>query len=90
MGYSTALDLAGQIHLDQALAYHLQGNHYPPIPLTMVDPCKAAIDAYMDEDYDREIELPEPITYKGKSTAPARSIVEQHHLHPFVDTMIQQ
>jgi hypothetical protein len=87
MGHTTALDLAGQIHLDQGLAYHLTGNHYPPVPLAMVDPCKAAIDAFLDEDWDREIELPDPITYKGRTTAPARAIVEQHHLEPFIDTL---
>lgn len=88
MGYTTALDLADSLNLDQGLAHHLTGNHYPPVPLTMVDPCKAAIDAYLDEDYDREIELPGPITYRGSTTAPARAIVEQHHLEPFIDTLM--
>ena len=90
MGYTTALDLADSARLDQGLAHHLTGNHYPPVPLAMVDPCKAAIDAFIDGDWDREIELPSPITYKGRTTAPARAIVEQHHLHPFIDTLQDQ
>lgn len=89
MGYSTAVGLADGLELDQGLAIHLQSNHYPPVPREMVDPCKAAIFAYLDEDYDKEIELPSPITYKGRSTAPASAIVEAHHLHAFIDTMIE-
>ncbi|NCX44693.1 MAG: SDR family NAD(P)-dependent oxidoreductase [Betaproteobacteria bacterium] len=42
-----------------------------------------------DEDFDREIDMPKvndyQITYKGKTTAPARAIVEQHHLEWFIN-----
>jgi hypothetical protein len=82
MGFNTAMDFAENIDisLEQAIGYHLQGNHYPPVPLSMVQPCIDAIDAYYDEDYDLEIEMPEGVFYKGKSTAPAWAIIEQHHL----------
>jgi hypothetical protein len=82
MGMNTAMDFAENIDitLEQAIGYHLQGNHYPPVPLSMVQPCIDAIDAYYDEDYDLEIEMPEGVFYKGKSTAPAWAIIEQHHL----------
>ena len=82
MGMNTALDLAENIDisLEQAIGYHLQGNHYPPVPLSMVQPCIDAIDAYHDNDAMREIEMPEGITYKGRTTAPAYAIIEQHHL----------
>ena len=82
MGYNTALDLAENIDvtLEDAIGMHLQGNHYPPVPLSMVQPCIEAIDAYYDEDTDREIEMPEGVSYKGKTTAPAWAIIEQHHL----------
>jgi hypothetical protein len=79
MGYNTALDLA-DLDLEVALGYHLQGNHYPPVPLSMVEPCIEAIDAYWDEDFDRAIEMPEGVSYKGQTHAPAWAIVEQHHL----------
>ena len=51
MGYNTALDFAENldITLEQAIGYHLQGNHYPPVPLSMVQPCIDAIDAYYDD-----------------------------------------
>ena len=64
MGSNLAQELADgslldEIKLDNAIAIHLQGNHYPPVPLTMVQPCIEAINAYWDEDYDRLIDMPE-------------------------------
>jgi hypothetical protein len=79
MGYNTALDLA-ELDLEQGIAYHLQGNHYPPVPLSMVQPCIDAIDAYYDEDFDRQIAMPEGVSYRGLDTAPASAIIDQHHL----------
>ena len=80
MGYTTAQDLANELDLEVALGYHLQGNHYPPVPLSMVEPCIDAIDAYWDEDYNKLIEMPKGVTYRGDRYAPAHAIVEQHHL----------
>jgi hypothetical protein len=85
MGSITAIGLADTtLDLETQLLYHLKGNHYPPVPAEMVQPCIDAIDAYYDEDYDREIAMPKvgdfQIRYKDKTTAPARAIVEQHHL----------
>ena len=80
MGSVTAIGLADSVlDLETQLAYHLQGNHYPPVPLSMVQPCIEAIDAAYDEDYYREIKMPEGITYKGNNTAPAHAIIDQHH-----------
>lgn len=75
---------AGALGLRQAIAWHLTSNHYPPVPEAMVDPCLDAIEAYDDGDVERLIELPDPITYKNRSVAPAWAIVEQHHLDDFV------
>ena len=85
MGSITAIGLADSVlDLETQLAYHLQGNHYPPVPLTMVQPCIDAIDAAYDEDYDREIAMPEGVSYKGSNVAPAWAIIEQHHLNWFI------
>ncbi len=85
MGSITAIGLADTtLDLETQLKYHLQGNHYPPIPTVMVQPCIEAIDAYYDEDYDRMIDMPKvgdfQILYRGSTQAPARAIVDQHHL----------
>jgi hypothetical protein len=85
MGSVTAIGLADSVlDLETQLGYHLQGNHYPPVPLSMVQPCIEAIDAYYDEDYNRYIAMPEGVFYKGMSHAPASAIVEQHHLEWFI------
>jgi hypothetical protein len=68
------------LDLETQIAYHLQGNHYPPVPLSMVQPCIDAIDAYYDNDAMRFIAMPEGVFYKGMSHAPAWAVIEQHHL----------
>jgi hypothetical protein len=85
----------GQVALRPALVWHLQANHYPPVPTTMVDPCIAAIDAaiefYTDGDersLEGMIDLPEGITWKGQPAAPAAAIIEQHHLWPFIENVL--
>ena len=81
MGSVTALGIQDSVlDLETQLAYHLQGNHYPPVPLSMVQPCIEAIDAYYDNDAMRFIAMPEGVFYKGMSHAPAWAIIEQHHL----------
>ena len=87
MGSNMAYELAeGLLDLDlnTQLEIHLQGNHYPPVPKSMVEPCIEAIDAYYDEDYDRLITLPAPISWRGKDSAPASAIVEAHHLEAWL------
>ncbi len=83
MGSNFAHDLANYdlgLDLSTAIKIHLTSNHYPPVPVSMVEPCIDAIDAYHNGDTDQEIQMPEGITYKGFKTAPAWAIIEQHHL----------
>jgi hypothetical protein len=83
MGSNFAIDLASDelgLDLETAIGYHLQGNHYPPVPLSMVEPCIEAIDAYYEGDYNKMIEMPEGVFYRGQKHAPASAIIEQHHL----------
>ena len=82
MGSNFANDLASMesLTLDQAVGIHLSANHYPPVPQSMVQPCVEAIFAVNDWNADKDIELPEGVSYKGSPTAPAWAIVEQHHL----------
>jgi hypothetical protein len=74
----TDLSLADQIR------WHLTGNHFPPIPVSMIPVCIAALDAANEEDWDRMISLPEGVGYKGLTAAPAHAIIEQHHLDPWL------
>lgn len=89
MGRNFATELADNellgIDLETSIAIHLQSNHYPPIPRSMVKPCIEAIEAHYDEDYNREIDMPVGITYKLSKTAPAWAIIEQHHLEAWCE-----
>lgn len=87
MGSTLAAEISEMdITLEQKLAWHLQGNHYPPVPLIMIPACIEAIHCYFNDDEDVEIEMPEGVTYKGKTVAPAWAIIEQHHLEWFIDS----
>jgi hypothetical protein len=75
----------GEVSIKDAIAWHLQSNHYPPVPSIMVEPCIEAIsnvEAGFPED---EVALPEGVSFRGRKTAPARDIVEQHHLYAFIN-----
>lgn len=76
----TELDLP----LEDQIKWHLSSNHYPPAPLSMAPVCVAAIEAGSKGDWDREIELPEGISYKGSSTVSALAVIEGFHLDPWL------
>jgi hypothetical protein len=85
MGYNTAYDLSQSvIDIHQSIAIHLTSNHYPPVPPSMVQPCIDAIYACDEEEYDKLIELPHGIEWRGQSSAPAHAIVKGHHLEPWL------
>jgi hypothetical protein len=73
-----------EITLEQQIEWHLVGNHFPPVPKSMVKPCIEAIDACNEEDWDREITMPEGVLYRGLTNAPASAIVEAHHLDTWI------
>lgn len=68
----------------QQIEIHLSSNFYPPIPVSVAQPCLDAIEAYWEDELDRKIELPEGMTWRGQNTAPAHAIIEQHRLYPWV------
>jgi hypothetical protein len=85
MGRMQAEEMRDRMSLDQALSWHLQSNHYPPVPLSMLPICVAAIEATNDGDYKRLILLPDGVTFHGSDQAPANEIVRQHHLDSFLE-----
>ena len=85
MGRLMAEEMAEVLDIDSALAWHLTSNHYPPVPVIMVEPCKEAIQACLENDWIRMITLPDGVLYKNTNVAPAFQIVEQHHLHAWVE-----
>lgn len=81
----TLEDLGIHLTLEQQITMQLRGNHYPPVPYSMVQPCIDAIFACNEDESDRLIELPEGVYWRGQETAPAWAIVEGHHLESWVD-----
>ncbi len=84
MGSLQANEMASLTDLDTALRWHLQCNHYPPIPTYMVEPCKQAIVACNDGEWDRLIDLPNGVTYRGSTEATASEIARSHHLDSWI------
>lgn len=84
MGRLSAEELLDHTDLPTAIVRHLRGNHYPPVPTTMLEPCIEAIEAIQEGDIHRHIHLPAGILYKGEPTAPAHAIAQSHHLDAFI------
>ena len=81
MGNTLSTELADMdISMRRAISIQLQTNHYPAVPLTMVQPCIDAINAYNEDESDKLIKLPEGIKWRGQEDAPAWAIIEAHHL----------
>jgi hypothetical protein len=85
MGNLQAQEFAELTDLDTGLNWHARGNHYPPLPTTLVPVWKEVI-AWVNEgkDIDQEFALPSGISYKGKTGAPAWAIIENHHLDAWI------
>jgi hypothetical protein len=90
MGSLQAVEMAEMLEIDSAIAWHLQSNHYPPVPASMVQPCIEAIRAVNEEygnftGWHKVIQLPDGITFRGEKVAPAWEIIEQHHLDAWIE-----
>jgi hypothetical protein len=89
MGSLQAAEMAEMLEIDSAIAWHLQSNHFPPVPVSMVEVCIKAI-RLVNEDvgnfvgWHTTIPLPKGVTYLGETVAPAWAIIEQHHLDPWI------
>ena len=88
MGSNLSSELASgllELDLENQIAIQLRSNHYPPVPLSMVQPCIEAINAVNDNsDWNKEIELPEGVSWRGNTHAPAHAIIEAHHLSEWI------
>ena len=83
--FASDLALADNLDIESQIAIHLSANHYPPVPAIMVPTCIEAIDAVNDAGlWDLEIPLPEGVSWRGLTTAPANAIIEAHHLNAWI------
>lgn len=78
MGYMSALGMAEMCNdLDTLLRWHLQHNHFPPVPVEMVPYCKRAINYAKKGRWDTKINI------QGKKVK-VWILVEQLHLDAFL------
>lgn len=79
MGYFNARELRAYLPEDQALTWHLQHNHYPPISLIYLPAVREALEFARNGDFKSNVTLP-----SGKRV-PVWEIVEWFHLQAFID-----
>jgi hypothetical protein len=90
MGTKRAIEMAeavadGGIDLERAIGYHLTVNHYPPVPAEMIPVCIKAIETFNEEElFNTEIDLPEGITFRDRSTVAVGHVIDNFHLEPFL------
>ena len=86
MGSNLATDLAEMdLDLAQSIRIQLTANHYPPVPVSMVEPCIEAIYACNEDEHNKLIKLPDGVSWRGEDHAPAYAIVEGHHLDAWLN-----
>ena len=73
------------IPLRDVVSMHFSSNMYPPVPQVMVESAVEAINLCNSGEYYEEVTLPEGVSYRGKNTVAAATLVEQHRLEGFVD-----
>lgn len=96
MGTTGALGMAaevneGNVSLVSALTWHLQSNHFPPIPVQMVAVAQKAIELAnglgdLESVWDVEIPLPDDIEARdGRTFITVAEAVEAFHLDSFLE-----
>jgi len=89
MGRLQAEDMAEHgadlgLTLESMVRWHLTGNHYPPVPVVMVQPCLEAIACADEGEWHALIDLPEGVSWRGEESVPVHVIVEEFHLDSFI------
>ena len=79
MGRLQAEEMISLLKREQALQWHLQYNHYPPVSLVFVPVAEIAIDKANAEEWEEIIKMP-----NGKELTVAE-IVEGLHLESFLE-----
>ncbi len=72
-------ELVDRLKLEQAISFHLEYNHFPPINPTFAKPAKEAIENAVLDNYDKEVQLP-----NGKKLSTSK-VIDSLHLSSFVE-----
>lgn len=74
----------GLIEEAEALAWHLQCNHYPPLSLELVPVAQAVLDALRVDEPDTVIAMPDGWQFRERDSGTARDIADSMHLWDLV------
>jgi hypothetical protein len=72
------------IQLTNYLETHLRYNHYPPMPLSLVDTCKRAIRKADRGKMTKQVRLPKGATLEGHRTMAVYDVLDWLHLWDFL------
>ena len=89
MGSTGAMGMAwevsqGTVSLQGALIWHLQSNHYPPLPVELVPVAMRAIAKANKEQWHTKVLMPKGISFRGLKLAPVGDLIEALHLDSFL------
>ena len=71
---------------EAALHWHLQSNHYPPLPISLVPTCQRAIELVASDEGGRRVRLPKGLVGQdGRRSVVTADLVEAAHLWDFVE-----
>lgn len=73
-----------------ALRWHLESNHYPPVPHAMLPVCQRVIELAADGQWHELVTLPDDILFRGGEDATVAEVVSALHLEPFVDHAVSE
>lgn len=86
MGYTQAIVMANMINLEQEIRWHLQHNHYPPVPREMIQTAVKAVRLCREDRFDETI-----VTFFEQQvfgwSVPAYVIVQAYHLELWVNEL---
>ena len=86
MGRMGAEAMAAEgLPLEVSIGWHLQSNHFPPVPLVWNPVAIEAIESCSNGEPDGLIELPEGVEYRdGRTAVEAWRVVDSFRLEPFI------
>ncbi len=89
MGKMTARALRAMLSEQAAMEVHLRGNHYPPLPYSLVPVALRAVKYAKRGEWDHMIRLPHDVGYmragRRMHMAPVSKCVEAWHLDAFLE-----
>jgi len=86
MEYAQAIVMANMINLEQEIQWHLQHNHYPPVPREMIQNAVEAVKLCREDKFNETIIT--VFEHQGFGwSVPAYVIVEAYHLELWVNEL---